>query len=84
MSLLVISDVLWLFVNILTVDHKYSLCSRENLQHPIHMQLSKKKEIIWVFFALFLKSTSNFEHFVKKDDPHSWCILEITDWERRG
>ena len=29
------------------------------------------------FFTAFLKSTFNFEHFEKKDEPESVCISEI-------
>ena len=35
------------------------------------MQLSKKQKILSGFWALFLKSTSDFEHFEKKNDHHS-------------
>ena len=42
------------------------------------MELSRKqKTFSGVFFF-------NFETFSKKDDPHSWCISEITDSEKRG
>ena len=45
------------------------------------MQLSQKQNFFARFFAAFLKSRLNFEHFEKKDDPHSFCISEITDSE---
>ena len=32
-------------------------------------------------FAPFVKSKSNFEHFEKKDDPHTLCISDIRDCE---
>ena len=35
------------------------------------MQLSEKQEIFAQFFFAFLKSTLNFEHFPKKEEPHS-------------
>ena len=35
------------------------------------MQLSGKQKGFSEFFAAFLKSSLNFEHFHKKDDPHS-------------
>ena len=35
-------------------------------------------------FSQFLKSSLNFEHFQQKDETDSWCISEITDFERRG
>ena len=38
---------------------------------PIQMQLSKKEETFSQFFAAFVKSRLNFEHFQKKDDSHS-------------
>ena len=44
MSLLLISEILAVFVNILTTDHKYPLCNRENLQQSIQMPLSKKQK----------------------------------------
>ena len=43
MSLLVISEILGLFANIMIADYKYSFCSKENLQQSIHMQLSQKQ-----------------------------------------
>ena len=50
------------------------------------MQLSKKQKlkVFSELFDAFLKSTSNFEHFFKKDDPHSWCIYELIDCKRSG
>ena len=43
------------------------------------MQLSQKQKTLSQYFYKFLKSTLNFEHFEKKDDPHRCCISEITD-----
>ena len=48
------------------------------------MQLSKKLKTFSQFFFPFLKSSSNFEHFEKKDDIHSQCISEIIDCQRYG
>ena len=31
------------------------------------------------FFAAFLKYSSKFRYFDEKDDPHRFCIFEITD-----
>ena len=45
------------------------------------MQLSRKQKTLSDFFSAFLKSNLNFEHFLKKEDPNSWCISEITDPE---
>ena len=43
------------------------------------MQLSQKQKTFSQLFALFLKSRLNFRHFETKDDPHRFCILEVTD-----
>ena len=81
-SLLLICKVLKLFVNALTARDKYSIRNRDNLTMPIQMQLSQIQEFSSNFFS-FLKSTLNFKSFPKKEDPHSWCISDITDSEKR-
>ena len=60
-----------LFPNTLSVDGKYSLLDKDNLTQPIQMQVSRKQKAFSQFFAAFLKSSLNFEHFQKKDDSHS-------------
>ena len=60
-----------MFVNTLTADDKYSLLNRDNLRQPIRTTLSKKEKAFSRFFLAFSKSTLNFEHFQKKDDPQS-------------
>ena len=60
-----------MFVNTLTTDDKYSLLNRDKLTQPIWTQLSEKHRAFSEFFLAFPKSTLNFEHFQKKDDPHS-------------
>ena len=71
--------ILRLFVNTLTADDKYSLLNRDNLTQSIQTLLSQKQKTFSQIFSSFLKSTLNFEHFQKKDDPHSQCISEIED-----
>ena len=44
----------------------------------------RNEKCLFNFFFVFCKFTFNFEHFQKKDDPHSWCIFELTDSERCG
>ena len=83
-SLLVIGKFLWLFLNTLPVDDKYSHLNRDNLKQPIQMQLSQKQETFSKLVCAFLKSILNFEHFQRKVDPHNWCISEITDSKKRG
>ena len=80
-SLLLTCKILGLLLNTLAADEKYPVLNRDNLTIPIQMQLSQKQKTFSQFFAAFLKSTLNFEHFEKKDDPHRFCISEITDSE---
>ena len=71
MSPLMLGKVLLVFVNRLTADGKYAVHDFDNLQLSIQMQLSEKRKNFSQFFVPFLESTSNFEHFEKKDDCHS-------------
>ena len=70
-SVLVRRKALYLFVNTLTADDKYSLLNRDNLTQPIRTQLSQKQKAFSQFFFTFSKSSLNLEHFQKKDDAHS-------------
>ena len=45
------------------------------------MRLSQKQKRLPQFFVAFLKSRLNFNRFLKKDDPHRFCIIEVTDSE---
>ena len=83
-SLLVICKISRLFPNTLSADGKYSLLNTDNLTQPIQMQLSQKEKTFSNFFSAFLKSSLNFDHFLKKDDPHHWCISKITHPEKLG
>ena len=56
-SLLEISEILRLFVNILTPDDKHSLSKSECLTQPVHIQLSQNQKIFWNFLSAFPKST---------------------------
>ena len=73
-----------MFVNTLSADDKYSFLNRDNLTQPIQMQLSRKQKTFSEYFCAFLKSSSNFEHFQKKDDSHSWGISKFTESEKQG
>ena len=55
----------------MTADDKYSLLNRDNLTQPIPTPLSQKQNAFSQFFLAFPKSKLTFEHFLKKDDPHS-------------
>ena len=71
-----------MFLNTLTADDKNSLLNRGNLTQPIQIPLAQKEQTFSRIFSSFLKSTLNFEHFQKKDDPHSQCVSEITVSEK--
>ena len=68
----------------MTADEIYATLNWHNSMQPIHMQRSLKQKTFCEIFFQFLKSILNLEHFVKKDDPHSWCISQIRDSEKRG
>ena len=59
------------FLNTLTANDKYSLNGKDKWMLKFQMHLYQ------------FESAVNLEHFQKKDDPHSLCISEITDHERR-
>ena len=80
--MLVCCKFLKLLVKTLTDDEKYSLLYRENLSQPIQILLYQKRKAFSQFFSAFLKSTLTFEHFQKKDDPHSRCVSQITVSEK--
>ena len=80
--MLVLCKILRLFFNTMTDDDKYSLLYRDNLMQPIQILLSQRQKTFSLFFSAFLKSTLNFEHSRKKDDPHSRFISEITVSEK--
>ena len=71
------------FLNTLTANDKYSLNSKDKWLQKFQMHLSQTQNIFTEFFFPFFQSALNFGHFQKKDDPHSLCISEITDHERR-
>ena len=80
--MLVLCKILGLFLNTLTADDKYSLLNTDNLTRSIQTLLSVKQKTFSQLFSSFLKSTLNFEHFQKKDDPPNRCISEITVSEK--
>ena len=70
-SLLLICKVLTLFLKALTGRDRYCLDNRGNLQQPFQMRVSEKEEMFSNFSFSFLKFPLNFEHFLKKEQPHS-------------
>ena len=73
-----------LFVNVLTVDDKYSGSNMQNLRQQFQMLLSQKQKTFSGFFIAFLKCAWNLENFQKKDEYPSLIISEIIDAETRG
>ena len=72
-----------MFRNTLTVNDKYPVQDFVNFSSSIQTILSIKPTKFSDFFVSFLESQSNFEHFEKKDDSHSYFIAEITQCENR-
>ena len=70
-----------MFRNTLTANDKYPFRDLENFLSPTQLQLSLKSKTLSDFFNPFLESKSNFKHFEKKDDRHSYFITEITGCE---
>ena len=68
----------------MTVDDKYSLINIDNSKQSIQTQLSQKQNAFCQFLFAFSTSTLKFKNLQKKDDPHSWCILQITDSKKGG
>ena len=66
-----ICNILRLFSNTSSADGRYSLLNTDDLTQPIQMRVSQRQRTFSRFFSAFLKSSLNFEHFEKKDDPHS-------------
>ena len=83
-SPLVIRKLLGLFRNTLTALDKYPVRDCVNFSSVIQMELSLKPTIFYDFLVQFFESTSNYKHFEKEHDRHSYSILEITDCERLG
>ena len=64
----------------LTANYEYSCSNRENFT------ASNSNAIIWKTKNIFsfFESTLSFEHFEKKNEPHSSSISEVIDSERRA
>ena len=80
--MLVLCKILGLFVNTLTDDGKYSLLYRDNLTQQIQILLFQKPKTFSKLSSEIFKPTLNFEHFEKKDYPHSRIISQITVSEK--
>ena len=81
-SVLIRSKILGLFVNTLTVEYKYSRRNMQTFAQQDGTPLFWKQKTFSRFFIPFLKSTSNGEHFQKKEESSSLSISEIIDSKR--
>ena len=75
-SALVISEIIRLFVNTLSVDEKYSRRNLHNFRQQVQTPRSQKDKTFCGFFIAFLKCSWNVEDFFKKDEYPSLIISE--------
>ena len=68
-----------LLVNTLAANEINPVLKRDNLMIAIQMQLFQQQKTFSELFVAFLKPISNFKRFESKDEPHSFCISDITD-----
>ena len=71
-----------MFPNTLTANGNYPVRDCGNFSGAIQMHLSLKPKNFRDFSVLFLECTSNFKHFEKQDDRHTYFILEIKECEK--
>ena len=60
-------------------DENNPVLNRQNLTIRVHMQLSQEQKTFSNFFPRFLKCAINLKYLEKKDNPHRFCISEITN-----
>ena len=76
-SLLVISEVLGVFVDIFTADDKYSFSKRENILQDIRMQLSEKSSILINFILHCWNLNQTFNILQKKMSLRAQVIPKL-------
>ena len=83
MSALVTSEILWLFVNTLTPDDKYSRHGMQIFWQQLQTPLSQKEKPFCQFLIPFPKFPWNLEHSEKKEEYPSLIITEIiaSEWD---
>ena len=77
MSALVTSEIIRLFVIMLTPDDKYSRAYMQIFWQQLQMLLSKKGNTFCRFFFPFLICAWNLEHSEKKEEYPSLIFTEI-------
>ena len=73
--------MLGVFRYTMTPNDNYPVQDCEKLSSPIQMLLSLEPKFFSDLFVPFLESTSNFKHFEKNDDRHTYFLSEITECE---
>ena len=68
----------------MTAEYTYSRRNMQTLTQQVQTPLSLKQKTFSGFFIVFLKSTSNGEHFEEKGESSSLSISEIIDSKRGG
>ena len=82
-SLLLRSEILGLFVNIIVPNDKHYRHETENLTQVLIMKISQKRKTFCRLFFPFLKSVRDLEHFEKKVESQTFVISRIIHFERR-
>ena len=68
----------------MTAEYKYSRSNMQTFAQQVRTPLSLKQKTFSGFFIVFLKSTSNGEHFQKKGESSSLNISEVIDSKTGG
>ena len=70
-------QIFGLFANTLAADEKDPVLNRDNLTVPTEMKLSQKQKNFCGFFAVFLKSSINFQYFATNHDLIDFLISKL-------
>ena len=84
MSLLVIWEILWLFVNTLAAMTSILSVIVRIYRNQVLCNYLKIKNIFLYFLLLFWNLHETLKILKKKDDLHNFNISEIMDCETRG
>ena len=82
--ILVISGILRLFVNILTLDGKYFLSVKVSFQSTKFSAIMSVIANLFSFFVCIYEIYMKSWRFGKGGESHSWCFSEMIDWKKRG
>ena len=84
-SFLVVSEIVRVFVNIMTPDDNHSLLKKSDcLTQPIQMVLSQNQKIFSRFFYAFPESTWNMEYCEQKDELQRLFVSQIINSKKQG